>query len=224
MNRRRFLGAIGTATVTATSGCMGYTVKKESEIKKKNEEISKQQEKINSLDSDVSKLEEKVSQLNETNSELEGSLEQKKDELKETKAKHILYLYGNGVSEYNNGSEKYDSATTYYDANNYVAARAELNVAAGYFDSAKATFGVASSRAAEFDYSQISDWATDAQDKCLYLAEASSHYQELMYHILNDNQQRADNAREKGDADYSSSENYEVRDRSTLEEQLNTSI
>lgn len=220
MNRRAFIKtAIAGGAVTSLSGCLGYTVTKEDKLN----QLEQDSERIPELEGEISDLETQVQNLEENNSKQRSEIEGLEEDLNGAKDKQILYLYGFGITHYNSGIDYYDRARQ-YDSGEYDAIRADLNTAFGYFDSAATNFDAAAERAGELGADQVEEWCQDANSKSTALASAVSDYQVAMYYYNRGEDTEGDDRIERGNSHYESSQEYELKDRSDLEDELGASI
>lgn len=231
MDRRRFLGTIAAgATVVSTAGCLGYTLKSTDEIdqlERTNDQLQQRLEnksqRVEELDSEITELEEQVQSLEESTEEKQSEIDTLEEDLDAAKSKQVLYLYGYGVTHYNNGVDYFNRATN-RDNDQYDAIRADLNVAGGHFDSAAANFGGAVERAGEIGADQVEEWSSDAETKASAFFSAVSDYQVAMAHYSEGQDSQAEDKISDGDEHYSTVQEYEIKDRSDLEDELGASI
>lgn len=225
MQRRTLLkSAVGAGLATTLSGCLGYTVESTDTVNSRQEKISNQSSKIEELDKQVDNLKAQLEESNEENAELETELDQKSQDLEDAKEKQILYLYGYGITTYNKGIDYYNSAYNRVSNRDYDGARADFNVAGGFFESADVYFGGAAERATELGKPTVQTYASDAKTKCSHLISALSNYQQSMYYYEQGQNSKAREYLDKGDTQYQTAQNYELRDRSTLEEKMGVSL
>lgn len=231
MRKRQFLKAASGLAIGSLAGCMGYTVKRTEEVNRlekrletKSGEVENLEEKVQNQSKRIDELNQEIESLEEENSEKSDEIDSLESELESEKEKQVLYLYGYGITHYNDGLEYYNSAIDYSENERYNAARADLNVAAGYMEAAVTNFDAASSRASEIDANTVQDWCQDANQRADGMASAVADYQIAMEYYDRGRDSEGDEYINQGDTHYQTAQNYEIRDRSTLEDELGTSI
>ena len=217
MNRREFLAISGVGAVTATTGCLGYTIQS-------TDEIDRRQARIDELENRIDGIESELNSTQTENAELEDEVTELENDLTDAQSEQILWLYSSGINHYNNGIDKYRSGFDYFSEENYTATRAEMNVAVGYFDAATDNFDVASNRASDDEEISVESYCSDASSKSNQLALACSDYQTGAYYYTQNENTTAENYIDDGDRHYSNMESYELRDLSTLEDELGITI
>jgi len=217
--------------LVSLSGCMGYTVKRTQEIDDLETKLQNRTEQVEDLETEIQNQSEKIDELNQRiesleqeNSDQTDQINSLESELESEKEKQILYLYGYGMTDYNDGIDYYNRAIDYIDDENYEAARADLNVSSAYFDSAATSFGASGDQATEIGANTVQSWCETANQKASQMASATSDYQVGMAYYAEGRYNDGDDYLDRGDAHYDSAEGYEMRDRSTLEDELGTSI
>jgi len=224
MDRRKFLITTGSGTLAATAGCLGYNIETP-------EEREEQKNRVDQLETEIKELEEELNSAQNRNSELEqerNSAQDRNSELEsditEAKYKQILWLYSYGITHYNNGIDKYNSGYDLFVNENYVGARAEFNVAAGYFDSASVNFNAATNRADDMSESTVERYCSDAVSKSDYMSQAVGDYQTGAEYYRRGDSSTGSNYINDGDGHYSQAQNTELRDLGELESELDVTI
>jgi len=227
MRKRQFLKAASGLAIGSLAGCMGYTVKRTDEVNR----LQKRSEKANDLETKVQDQSEKIDELNQQiesldneNSEQSDQIDSLESDLEDAKGKQVLYLYGYGITHNNDAIDYYDRAINSSENGNYTAARADLNVSGGYMDAAATNFTAASNRATEIGASTVRDWCESANQRTSGMVSAIADYQLAMAYYSENRMDDGDDYINRGDAHWESANEYEIKDRSTLEEELGTSI
>ena len=252
MNRRQFLtiGAVGL--VSSQAGCLGYTVQDQEEVDERKNRIENLQESLESAQTNISEQESQIvdleeqrnglqneisekesqiadleEQINNLNSDLQSaeeniaSLEEDKQRLE---AEIILDLYSWAISMNNDGLDYWSGGIELWNNENYTEARAEFNVAAGYFDSAFMNMKGAGDRADEFGYNQTEDLIRETQNKVNLRYLASGQYQLASRSAARGEYSDAQSYQDTGEQRLSEAENYEFYDLNVLEDELGVSL
>ncbi|MGB9987302.1 hypothetical protein [Salarchaeum japonicum] len=225
MQKRQFLTAVGgTLAASSLAGCLGYTVKSTSEIEDMENQLEKKSGEIAELENQIENQSTQISSLESEVSTQSDEIEGLRSDLDGSKDRQVLYLYSYGLTSYNNGVDKYNSGLSYAQEESYSSARAEFNVAAGYFDSAATNFEAAKSRAEELNETSVSNWCDDTYQNAYALTSAVGDYQVAMAAYARNRDSTAQDYLDQGDSHYQTAQSYEVRDRSTLENELGISL
>lgn len=147
MQRRTFLATATTGAIASTTGCLGYTVQKQEDVKSRKNEVDKleseveakqetiqaqketvqaQKETISSQESELEKRKQRISELNDRIDQLEqdkSALESDVDQLKREKVSNL----------YEAAHLQYQSAGDDFDAGKRAESDGDLELAIGWF-------------------------------------------------------------------------------------------
>lgn len=162
MDRRHFVTAVGSGSITALSGCLGYELTSSEELESKDDEIADLEDEIAGLeadleqrDADIEELEREVEQyeaeiadLEAEIADLDGEIERRdddiealEDELEDRRAEltelvesQLAALYEVGHGGYRTAQGEFERAVEVADRGEYPAAIANFAGAFGHYD------------------------------------------------------------------------------------------
>lgn len=217
MQRRKLLSAMSSGLVVASAGCMGYEVQS-------SEDVDKRKEKISSQETEIGELEDELDSAQSRQTELENQISEVESELEGSNSEQILFLYSWGLTHSNNGWDAYREGYNFGQNDNYSEARAEFNLASGYFHSAENNFRAAEERAIEMGKTAVETYTSDAKTSAKLMKQAMGNYQIAAAYMIEGDRSTARDYSSTGDSKYSQAQNHETRDLDRLENELDVTI